>query len=82
MSGPILVLDATSCVGRGVVEAAVAAGRPVFAASADADALRALAEAHPRADLSTLAGDASDDARAEALAIAVREFAPANRRDP
>jgi NAD(P)-dependent dehydrogenase (short-subunit alcohol dehydrogenase family) len=72
MTAPILVLDATSCVGRGVVEAALAAGRPVVAASTDANALDALKAANPRADLMLLAGDHADDTSAEALALRVR----------
>ena len=74
MSGPILVLDATSCVGRGVLEAAIAAGRPVFAASFDHEALVGLKAAHPRAELTLLPGGAADDASAAALANDVRRF--------
>ena len=72
MTAPILVLDATSCVGRGVVEAALAAGRAVIASSTDAAALEALKAAHPRADLTPLVGDHGDDAGAESLALGVR----------
>jgi NAD(P)-dependent dehydrogenase (short-subunit alcohol dehydrogenase family) len=74
MIGPILVLDATSCVGRGVVEAALAAGRAVVAASFDHEGLVGLKAAHPRAELTLLPGDAADDASAEALASDVRRL--------
>lgn len=74
MSAPLLVLEATTCVGRGVVEAALAAGRPVIAAALDHPALLALKSAHPRAELTLLPGGAGDDATAEALAADLREL--------
>jgi NAD(P)-dependent dehydrogenase (short-subunit alcohol dehydrogenase family) len=74
VTAPILVLEATSCVGRGVVEAAVAAGRPVIAAALDHPALLALKSAHPRAELTLLPGGAGDDATADALAADLREL--------
>lgn len=75
MSSPILVLGATSCVGRGIVEAALALGRPVLAVGRDQADLDALAALHPRADLTLVPGDAGDDAAAEALAQRVRGLA-------
>lgn len=73
MKPALLVLEAASDIGRGVVEAAVAAGRPVIAAAADTAALDALRARHPRAALATLAGHAGSDEAAAALASVLRE---------
>ncbi len=48
----LLVLGATGAIGRGVVRAALDAGRPVIAVSPDTDGLRALQGLHAHADLS------------------------------
>ncbi|KGQ20430.1 putative dehydrogenase [Lysobacter dokdonensis DS-58] len=50
----LLVLGATGAIGRGVVRAALDAGRPVIAVSPDPDGLRALQGTHAHADLYTL----------------------------
>ncbi|WP_407353536.1 SDR family NAD(P)-dependent oxidoreductase [Luteimonas sp. R10] len=72
MSPVLLVLGATGCAGRGVVEAAVAAGRAVLAVAEDAAALQALRQQHARADLGVLAALLRSDGDAAALAEAVR----------
>ncbi|QSX77251.1 SDR family NAD(P)-dependent oxidoreductase [Agrilutibacter solisilvae] len=69
---PLLVLGATGTVGQGVVEAAVAAGRPVVAVARKAGELARLGERHAGADLTTLAGSVATDEDAERLATAVR----------
>ncbi|MEZ0472876.1 SDR family NAD(P)-dependent oxidoreductase [Luteimonas salinilitoris] len=68
----LLVLGATGCAGRGVVEAAVAAGRAVLAVAEDAAALQALRQQYPQADLGVLAMPLRSDGDAAALAEAVR----------
>lgn len=83
MSGTIaravVVLGATGTVGRGVVGAALGAGRPVLAVARDRVALASLAEAHPGADLALVVGSVADDAGsalvAGALAAAGRPLA-------
>jgi NAD(P)-dependent dehydrogenase (short-subunit alcohol dehydrogenase family) len=72
MRGPVLVLGATGVIGRGVVRAAVATGRPVLAAARDREALADLARAHPGADLATVAGSVADDASSAQLADRIR----------
>ena len=68
MKAPIVVLDAANAVGRGVVQAAVAAAWPVIAVSADAAALDELQRSHRGADLTVLRGSTADDAKsAEAI---------------
>lgn len=68
IAAPILVLGATGVVGRGVVRAALEAGRPVVAVARDREALAALAAAHAGADLTPLAGSVADDAASAELA--------------
>ena len=79
MKPALLVLGATGAIGRGVVRAALEAGRPVIAVGIGpkreaTDALRELQRAHPLADLTTLAANVDDDRRAAALAQAVRKL--------
>ena len=69
---PVVVLGATGVVGRGIVQAAVAQGRPVVAVARDADGLARLRASHPDADLSVLAGSVADDAASAALAAELR----------
>lgn len=69
---PVLVLGATGVVGRGVVQAAVAQGRPVVAVARDADGLARLRASHSDADISVLAGSVADDAASAALAAELR----------
>lgn len=76
MKPALLVLDAGGDLGRGVVEAALAAGRAVIAAAPDAEALDALRARHPRAPLTTLAGHTGSDGAAETLASALRDRRP------
>ncbi|UNK48312.1 SDR family oxidoreductase [Lysobacter sp. S4-A87] len=68
---PVVVLGATGGVGRGVVEAALAAGRPVIAVARDKSGLQCLKSHHPKADLSVVAGSISSDADGERLAKAL-----------
>jgi NAD(P)-dependent dehydrogenase (short-subunit alcohol dehydrogenase family) len=70
----ILVLGATGAIGRGVVRAALDAGRPVIAVSPDADGLRDLQGLHAHADLLTLAAGLRADGDAAALAQTLREL--------
>lgn len=64
----ILILGATGSIGRGVVAAAVQAGRPVIAVARNADALRDLREAHADADIVTLPASVDTDADAAEMA--------------
>jgi NAD(P)-dependent dehydrogenase (short-subunit alcohol dehydrogenase family) len=68
----LVVVGATGTIGRGVVAAAVAAGRPVVAVARSADGLQALRAAHPGADLSLVAASLSSDGDAAALADRLR----------
>lgn len=73
---PVVVLDAAGIVGRGLVGAALAAGRPVVAVDSDS-ALGALDTAGCGAwsrgsELTLLPGTATDDPSAQALAQALR----------
>ena len=74
MKPAVLVLGATGAIGRGVVRAAVEAGRPVIAVSNDRDGLRDLQGLHAHADLFTLVADARDERHALALAREVRKL--------
>lgn len=69
----VLVLGATGAIGRGVVRAALDAGRPVLAVSPDRDGLRDLHGSHAHADLSTLVADPRDERGAAALVRALRK---------
>ena len=71
---PILVLGATGVVGGGIVQAAVAQGRPVVAVARDADGLARLRTSHPDADLSVVTGSVADDAASTALAAELRSL--------
>jgi NAD(P)-dependent dehydrogenase (short-subunit alcohol dehydrogenase family) len=74
MKGTIVILDATSSIGRAVVQAAVSAGRPVVAVSPDASALARLRAVHAGADLTLITGSASDEAGGAQLAAHLREL--------
>ena len=74
MKAALLVLGATSAIGRGVVRAAVEAGRPVVAISPDRDGLRALQGSHAHADLSILVAHPGDEHNAAALAREIRKL--------
>jgi NAD(P)-dependent dehydrogenase (short-subunit alcohol dehydrogenase family) len=74
MKSAIVILDATSGIGRAVVQAAVTADRPVVAVSHDASALARLRATHANADLTLIAGSASDDASGAQLAAQLREL--------
>lgn len=71
---PVIVLGATGVVGRGIVQAAVAQGRPVVAVARDAGGLARLRASHPPADITVLAGSIADDAASAALAIDLRRL--------
>jgi NAD(P)-dependent dehydrogenase (short-subunit alcohol dehydrogenase family) len=73
MKSPVIVLDAASPVGRGVVESCLALSRPVIAVTRDAKALAALrgrrAEFERKGvELLVVEGDVGDEAAAERLA--------------
>jgi NAD(P)-dependent dehydrogenase (short-subunit alcohol dehydrogenase family) len=83
MKGPVIVLDAANGIGRAVVQAALAQGRPVVAVSQDALALRRLRERHVLAgvdaarggiELTTLVGSVADEAGSSALAARLRDL--------
>jgi NAD(P)-dependent dehydrogenase (short-subunit alcohol dehydrogenase family) len=70
--GPVVVLDAAGVIGRGLLAAALDAGHAVVAVDRNPAALAGLAAEHPQRRLSTLAGSATgeDDARALAARLA------------
>lgn len=72
MPAALVVLGANGAVGRGVAEAAVAAGRAVVAVGLDEAARSAIAGRHPRADLLALPAAIASDADAAALAQQLR----------
>jgi NAD(P)-dependent dehydrogenase (short-subunit alcohol dehydrogenase family) len=74
MKPAVLILDATSPIGRALVQVALEAARPVIAVAADAPSLAMLDAAYPRADLTTLPGDFATDGQAIALASALRDL--------
>ncbi len=74
VKGAVLVLDASGCIGRAVVGAALGQGRAVIAVAPDRAGLRALKALHPEAELSLLEGSASDEAQAATLVRALREL--------
>lgn len=69
---PLLVLGATGVVGRGVVQAAVAAARPVIAVARDPAALERLGDEYPHAGLVVLAHRVGNEADGVELARRVR----------
>jgi NAD(P)-dependent dehydrogenase (short-subunit alcohol dehydrogenase family) len=71
MSG-VVVVGATGCIGRGVVAAAVAAGRSVIAVSREWRALRALREEHAGAAFAIVRGSVASERSAARLAAALR----------
>ncbi|HET7844645.1 MAG TPA: SDR family oxidoreductase [Xanthomonadales bacterium] len=71
MKPALVILGATGTVGRGVVAAAVAAGRSVIAVSRQWRELRALRTAHAGADLAIVRGSVADDASSAQLAAAL-----------
>lgn len=72
MPPAVLVLGAGGGFGRGVVEAAVEAGRPVVAVAAGEAALWTLRARHPQADLTALAAPLRSDGDAARLASRLR----------
>ena len=70
----VVVLGATGGVGRGVVEAALATGRPVIAVARDKAGLQCLRGKFPDADLSIVPGSVSSDGDGERLAHALRKL--------
>jgi NAD(P)-dependent dehydrogenase (short-subunit alcohol dehydrogenase family) len=73
MKPAVLILEATTPIGRALVEAALSTGRPVIAAAADADGLAQLERDYPRGDLAVVHGHAADEASAAALAGKLHE---------
>ena len=74
MSRPLLILEATTPIGRALVERALAQGRAVVAVALDDSGLRELRAAHRKADLTVLPGAADDAPRAAALAADLRDL--------
>ena len=72
MKPAVLILDASSPIGRAVVQCALELARPVIAVAPDREALAELEAAHPRAPLTTIAGGYADDAAAAALVLRLR----------
>jgi NAD(P)-dependent dehydrogenase (short-subunit alcohol dehydrogenase family) len=75
MKAALLVLGATGIVGRGIVEAAVEARRPVIAVARDRAGLEQLRLAHPGDDITVLVGSVANDDDGATLAAALREIA-------
>ena len=74
MSRPLLVLEATTPIGRALVDQALRQGRAVVAAALDDAGLRELHAAHRKADLTVLPGAANDATSAAALVADLREL--------
>lgn len=74
MRSPIVVLGASGIVGRGAVEAALAAAFPVIAVDADAVGLDRLRGLQSEARVITVQGAADSDAAGQALADVLRRF--------
>ena len=72
IAGAVVVLDAAGVIGRGLTAAALDAGAHVLAVDRSPAALSALADLHPRAALTLVAGSAEDEPQAQALAAALR----------
>ncbi|MEG3192484.1 SDR family NAD(P)-dependent oxidoreductase [Lysobacter sp. D1-1-M9] len=72
VQAPVVVLGGTGVVGRGIVAAAVARGRPVIAVARNASALDALQREYAQACVSTLVGSVASDAEGARLAAALR----------
>lgn len=70
----VVVLGATGGVGRGVVQAALASGRPVIAVARDKAGLQCLRGKFPEADLSIVSGSVSSDGDGERLVRALRKL--------
>jgi NAD(P)-dependent dehydrogenase (short-subunit alcohol dehydrogenase family) len=75
MRAALLVLGATGIVGRGIVRAAVEAGRPVIAVARDQAGLEQLRAAHSDADIAVLAGSVANDEDGATLVAALRGIA-------
>ena len=74
MSRPLLVLEATTPIGRALVDQAIAQGRAVIAVALDDSGLRELRASHRKADLVVLPGAANDAPSAAALVADLREL--------
>jgi NAD(P)-dependent dehydrogenase (short-subunit alcohol dehydrogenase family) len=74
MKPTLVVLGATGRVGRGVVAAAVAQGRPVIAVARQTRELQQLREAHTGADLAIVRGSVADDVRSARLVQSLRRL--------
>lgn len=70
----LVVLGATGAIGGAVVDAAVAAERPVIAIARHAQALASLRERHPDADIVAIVASVGSDGEAAALARRLREL--------
>jgi NAD(P)-dependent dehydrogenase (short-subunit alcohol dehydrogenase family) len=74
MKGPVVVLEATNGVGRGLAQAVVDAGRALIAVSTQAASLDELVAMHGDADITTIVGSIDSEAASVALAAALRDL--------
>jgi NAD(P)-dependent dehydrogenase (short-subunit alcohol dehydrogenase family) len=74
MKPALILLGATGGLGRGVVRAAVEAGRPLVAVARDGGALVRLRDEHPQADISVIDAGIASDGDAARLAARLREL--------
>ena len=74
MKAALLVLGATGRVGRGVVAAALAQGRPVIAVARQTRELQQLRDAFAGAELAIVRGSVADDTRSARLAQSLRRL--------
>jgi NAD(P)-dependent dehydrogenase (short-subunit alcohol dehydrogenase family) len=74
MKGAVVIIDAADRAGRGIVQAALRADRPVVAVSKDSAELARLRNESPRADLVTLDGSIANESDSALLAAALRDL--------
>ncbi|MEO8670778.1 MAG: SDR family NAD(P)-dependent oxidoreductase [Tahibacter sp.] len=72
MKGAVVIVEATSGIGFGLVQAAVSERRPVVAVATDASRLVLLKTAHAGADLSVIEGSIATELESAALAEGLR----------
>lgn len=74
MTRPLLILEATTPIGRALVDRALGQGRAVIAVALDDEGLRELRGANRKADLTVLPGATADAPSAAALVADLREL--------
>jgi NAD(P)-dependent dehydrogenase (short-subunit alcohol dehydrogenase family) len=75
MKAAVVILEATSCLGGAVVEAAAETGRPVIAVGSNPAELARLKHEYPHANLTTIRGSIADEAGCGAIAAQLRTLA-------